>query len=174
MKEYSRLQFRKSTIEDLEILLRWDDEEHVIASDPNDNWNWEIELANEPPWREQIMVTYDHTPIGFIQVIDPKEEESHYWGDIGENFRAIDIWIGEVEYLNRGLGTKMMKYAIELCFSNPAVHTVLIDPLVSNVDAIRFYQRIGFKPIGERKFNDDLCLVHELKRDDYFQSSRPH
>lgn len=43
--------------------------------------------------------------IGVIQVIDPAGEETQYWGNIGEGYRAIDIWIGEAEDLGKGYGT---------------------------------------------------------------------
>jgi aminoglycoside 6'-N-acetyltransferase len=35
--------------------------------------------------------------IGFVQIIDPAREESHYWGDAPGGLRAIDIWIGEAD-----------------------------------------------------------------------------
>lgn len=40
-----------------------------------------------------------------LQIIDPYEEETHYWGPIKKNKRAIDIWIGEEKNLNKGYGT---------------------------------------------------------------------
>jgi aminoglycoside 6'-N-acetyltransferase len=73
------------------------------------------------------------------------EEESHYWGHVAENLRAIDIWIGEVKDLRRGLGSQMMHLALERCFGIQEVQGVLIDPLVSNTGAQLFYQRIGFR-----------------------------
>mgnify|MGYP003467119708 CR=1 FL=1 len=36
-----------------------------------------------------------------MQIIDPALEESHYWGDIGPDLRAIDIWIGSPGDLGR-------------------------------------------------------------------------
>jgi aminoglycoside 6'-N-acetyltransferase len=55
--------------------------------------------------------------------------------------------------------------AIGRCFAEPAVEAILIDPLASNTRAIRFYQRFGFKPVGERLFGEDRCLVHRLERE---------
>lgn len=46
------LHLRPATINDLEQLRRWDDEPHVVESDPNDDWGWEKELLRSPPWRE--------------------------------------------------------------------------------------------------------------------------
>ncbi|KAK3584243.1 hypothetical protein CHS0354_035324 [Potamilus streckersoni] len=86
-----------------------DSASHVIASDPNDDWQWETELCRSPEWREQLIAEADGHPIGFIQIIDPAREESRYWGDVPLNLRAVDIWIGEPEYLNKGYGTQMMQ-----------------------------------------------------------------
>ena len=91
-------------------------------------------------------------PIGFVQIIDPAEEESHYWGDVPANLRAIDIWIGEEAYLGKGHGTEIMRLAIDRCFAPPEVTAIIIDPLVSNTRSHRFYQRLGFAPIERRSF----------------------
>jgi hypothetical protein len=77
------------------LLRHWDEQPHVIASDPNDDWQWETELGKSPGWREQLIAQLDGRPIGFVQIIDPACEESHYWGEVPHGLRAIDIWIGE-------------------------------------------------------------------------------
>jgi aminoglycoside 6'-N-acetyltransferase len=167
------LTLRRATVEDAPLLRRWDEEPHVVASDPTSDWEWETELAEDWPWREQLVAEVDGVPIGFLQIIDPAEEVSHYWGDVPANLRAIDIWIGEADYLGRGYGTRMMRLAIDRCFAAPAVETILIDPLARNTRAIRFYQRLGFKPVEERQFGDDLCLVHRLERADWQSGASP-
>jgi aminoglycoside 6'-N-acetyltransferase len=86
----------------------WDEELHVVESDPNDDWGWEVELARDSDWREQLIAEIDGRSIGFIQIIDPALEDSHYWSDIAPNLRAIDIWIGEEPDLGKGYGTQMM------------------------------------------------------------------
>lgn len=90
------MQLRPATIDDLCLLRRWDEEPHVIASDPNDDWGWETELHKTPPWREQLIAEVEGVPIGFVQIIDPAEEESDYWDRVPANLRAIDIWIGRL------------------------------------------------------------------------------
>lgn len=79
---------RPANLDDLPLLHRWDEQPHIIASDLDD-WGWEVELARNPPWREQLIAELGGRPIGFIQLIDPQEEETHYWGDIGPNKRAL-------------------------------------------------------------------------------------
>ena len=155
---------RNATMADLPLLRSWDEKPHVIESDPNDDWQWEIELNRAVPWRDQLVAELDGVPIGFVQILDPAEEETHYWGDVPANLRAIDIWIGEEAYLNKGHGTEIMRRAIERCFAPPEVTAILIDPLASNTRSHRFYQRLGFAPIERRSFGADDCLVHRLDR----------
>ncbi|MEH2043131.1 GNAT family N-acetyltransferase [Nostoc sp.] len=161
------MNLRHATFADLDLLRHWDDQPHVIASDPNDDWGWEVELDRNPDWREQLIAQIEGRPIGFIQIIDPAREESHYWGDVAANFRAIDIWIGEATDLGKGYGTKMMQLAITRCFADSSVTAVIIDPLASNTRAHRFYERLGFQFIEYRRFGDDECFVYRLSRTDW-------
>ncbi len=159
------LRLRAAGPGDLALLRRWDEQPHVIASDPNSDWQWETDLCRDPDLREQLIAELDGRPIGFIEIIDPAREDSHYWGDVGENLRALDIWIGEPAYLSQGHGSEMLRQALERCFADEEVRAVLIDPLASNFRAHRFYRRHGFAPVGERRFGPDLCLVHRLERE---------
>lgn len=155
---------RPATPADLELLRLWDEQPHVIESDPNDDWGWEVELAKNPDWREQLIAEADGRPIGFIQIIDPAREDSRYWGDAPPNLRAVDIWIGAEEDLGKGYGTVMMRLALERCFAPPEVEAVLIDPLASNVRSHRFYERLGFRFVERRSFGEDDCFVYRLDR----------
>ena len=156
---------RPATLADAALLQRWDRAPHVIAAKGNDDWQWETELAIERDWREQFIAEIAGHPIGFLQIMDP-EREGQYWGCIEAGHRAIDIWIGERDYLNRGYGTQMMELAIERAFADPTVHTILIDPLEANRAAHRFYERLGFEYVVNRRFGDDRCCVYRLSRPD--------
>lgn len=159
-----RISLRAATLNDLDLLQHWDKQAHVIASDPDEEWNWETELDRNPVWREQLVAELDGRPIGLVQIIDPALEETHYWGEVSENLRAIDIWIGEPDCLGQGFGTQIMKLAIERCFAVPEVSAILIDPLVSNQRAIRFYERMGFRFVEHRQFGESECAVYRLDR----------
>lgn len=159
------MRLRRATLDDAPLLRRWDEEPHVVASDPNDDWEWESALADEPDWREQLMAELDDgRPIGFIQIIDPAREETHYWGDCEPSLRAIDIWIGDEADLGRGYGTEMMALALARCFAPDDVTAVIIDPLFENVRARKFYERLGFVFVERRMFGDDDTAVYRLSR----------
>ncbi len=161
------MRLRPATIADLKLLRHWDEQPHVVESDPNNDWDWEHELTREPDWREQLVAEVDGRPIGLIQIIDPAREDSHYWGDCPDHLRAIDIWIGERADLGRGFGTQMMQLALERCFADPQVEGVLIDPLQSNTRAWRFYERLGFRFVENRRFGEDDCAVYRLTRSEW-------
>ncbi len=156
---------RPATINDLELVKYWDTKQHVIDCDPDDDWKWENELKRNPNWREQLIAELDGEPIGFVQIIDPFLEETHYWGKVEPTKKAIDIWIGEEQHLNKGFGTKMMELAIERCFKDQSTDGILIDPLKTNTKAHKFYEKLGFEFVEERIFDETSCYVYELKRE---------
>ena len=164
-----RIKLRPASCDDLELLRFWDEQPHVIASDPSGDWNWEEELQLNYPWREQLIAELDGSPIGFIQILDPANEIFNYWKIDEKNLRAIDIWIGEAKNLNQGYGSEMMRQGLARCFAPPRVKAVIIDPLVSNTSAIRFYKRHGFREIERRILGDekDECLVMRIDRTSY-------
>ena len=131
--------------------------------------HWPGKLALDVGWLEMFIAEIDGRPIGFLQIIDPEQEESHYWGDCGPGLRAIDIWIGEPDTIGKGLGRQMMTQAIGRCFANPDVTAILIDPMASNTPAQRFYEAMGFTLVGPRRFGPDECLVYRLERRDWRQ-----
>jgi aminoglycoside 6'-N-acetyltransferase len=160
---------------DAPLLERWNRQPHVISAttdDPTAEAAFEgdsmtDELAAQDEHNQYLIAELDGRPIGAMQLIDPHRESSHYWGEIAPNLRALDIWIGEPDCLGKGYGETMMRLAFQLCFADSAVTAIVIDPLASNERAHRFYRRLGFKPVGDRRFGDDDCLVHELTREDW-------
>lgn len=164
---------RPATPGDLSLLRRWDEQPHVAASSPNDDWGWEVELGRKPEWREQLIAELNGKPIGYLEIIDPARDEEHYWGDVAPGLRAIDIWIGDAANLGNGYGTSMMRCALARCFVNPDVSAVLVDPLADNKRAHRFYERLGFRFVERRRFGEDDCFVYRLDRNGYGPANRP-
>jgi len=159
------MRLRPAGPSDLDILRYWDTKPHVIAAGGVDDLvDWETELRRAPAWREMLIAEEVGRAIGLIQIIDPAEEETRYWGDVEPDLRAIDIWIGEESDLGRGYGSEMMRLALARCFAEPRVKAVLIDPLTENKKAIRFYERLGFSFVERRIFGSDDCFVYRLDR----------
>lgn len=74
------LQVRPALPSDLALLRAWDAKPHVITARGSDGgMNWEEELSRHPPWRELLIAEISGHAIGFMQIIDPALEDSHYW-----------------------------------------------------------------------------------------------
>lgn len=169
----SKIVLRPMTSADVPLLDRWDQQPHVIyatSDDPDQtkafgDTYWPDELARVGPDYQYYIAELRGRAIGALQIIDPHTEPTHYWGAIEPNLRAIDIWIGSADDLSHGYGTDMMRQAFRMCFADPSVTAIVIDPLTSNTRAHRFYQRLGFVAEDRRLFGDDDCLVHRLTRE---------
>ena len=156
---------RPAKLSDLARLRQWDSNPHVAAAGGSDDaFDWQVELPRRLAWRELLIAESDGRAIGFVQIIDPAEEETRYWGEVEAGLRAIDIWIGEEADLGRGYGTEMMRLALERCFSEGSVTAVLVDPLACNTRAQRFYERLGFRRVERRSFGADDCFIYRLER----------
>lgn len=155
---------REATPDDVALLRRWQAQPHVVAAGAGGDWGWERELARSPAWRELLIAETGGRPLGFLQIIDPALEDSHYWGEVPLGLRALDIWIGEAEDLGRGYGTLMMELALARCFAAPDVTAVLVDPLAANAAARRFYERLGFEVDARWPAGDDDSVTYRLER----------
>lgn len=154
-------------VDDVGLLVRWDADPDVAAAlgGRGEDWyDWPAELARDVAWRELLIAEEDGRPIGFVQLADAVTEESHYWGDVDSGTWALDIWIGSPDDRGRGLGSAVMRAALDRIFLHHDAETVLIDPQVGNRRAIEFYRRLGFEALGERDFDGDRCLVMRLTR----------
>jgi aminoglycoside 6'-N-acetyltransferase len=154
-------------IDDVALLVRWDEDPDVAAAIGGrgaDWYDWPAEIDRDVPWRELLIVEEDGRPIGFVQLIDAREEESHYWGDVEPRTWALDIWIGLPDDRGRGLGAEAMEQALSRVFDRHRAEMVVIDPAVHNRRAIAFYERLGFERVAVRNFGDDECLVMRLLR----------
>lgn len=168
------LRLRTARPEDAALLRRWDAAPQVRAAKAADDWQWETEISRDAGWRESLIAELEGRPIGFLEILDAVRDPEHYWGpDAEPGVRAIDLWIGEADALGRGHGQAMMRLALQRCFQDPAVTAVLVDPLADNRRAQSFYQRLGFVPLGTRRFGADLCAVHRLERDDWLKQRPP-
>jgi len=162
------VRLRPATPADAPLLRHWDSKPHVIAARGDDSIiDWDDELARQSKLSEYVIAELDGRPIGLMQIIDAAREETHYWGDVEEGLAAIDIWIGEESDLGRGYGTQMMNLALRRCFDDPAFRAVVLDPLATNTRAHRFYERLGFRFVERRTFDDDDCFVLRLDRADW-------
>ena len=131
---------------DLPDLMRWLADPEVVEfyGDPPAS----LEAAREdylepgvnPTWR--FVIEEDGRGVGEIQYHHAYPGEDFTWK------AGIDIFIGEPDARDRGLGSEAIRTMLAYLFEQKGVHLVTIDPEVANARAIRAYERAGFRLDG--------------------------
>ncbi len=94
------------------------------------------------------LLLYQTRAIGYLQHYRLTEADQQSYGCYGAgeniNIYGIDLFIGEVQYWNQGIGTKLLSTVLLYLFQHLHVDKVVIDPHVGNTRAIRCYEKCGF------------------------------
>jgi RimJ/RimL family protein N-acetyltransferase len=135
------LKFREMTAADFPLMLRWLTMPHVSE------W-WD----DDDDTLEKIKRHYGEREEGLGRYILVEEKNGaqreigyfqHY--DAGDETVGIDQFIGEKEYLNRGVGTEAIKLFIEMIKDKYRPKKIILDPHPANRRAIRCYEKAGFR-----------------------------
>ena len=105
-----------------------------------------------------FVICVDNCPIGYIQCYNafdfPREgfEIGDLWKDHNKSLAAIDFYIGEPEYVGKGLGRNILEEFLKAhVFSR--VEACLVDPDKNNNVAIKTYSKAGFSTWHELDSN---------------------
>ena len=139
--------FRKLLPKDFPTMLEWLSEEHVMEW-----WN------DGDDTLEKVTLHYgkqDEDVRRFI-LIEEKEGVEKNIGYFQYYFTSdseigIDQFIGEKDYLSRGVGEKAIKSFIELIKRKHNPKQIILDPSPENKRAIRCYEKVGFVHYETRK-----------------------
>lgn len=139
-----RLRLRPITPDDLPDLLRWLHDPEVVkfyGPPPPDLAAVRgeyMEPCRAPHWT--FIIDDGGRPIGEIQYAEDFAGEP--WS------AGIDIFIGNPDARNCGLGTEAVRTLLQYLFETKGLNRVSIDPTPSNRRAIRAYEKAGFRLDG--------------------------
>jgi len=153
------IRFRKLDRGDLPLMHRWLNTAHVVEWWADEALGLDEIIAKYSPridGKEDVrcfVIVLDDAPIGYIQDYPA-----------GENSAGIDLFIGEVQFLHRGLGASIIRQFLnDVVFANPVVATCIIDPSLSNRAAIRAYEKAGFR-FYKTEANPAEAEAHHMMR----------
>lgn len=118
----------------------------------------------------QCIIEYQQKTIGYCQFCRilnaqhydvPQTQYNRFVGKLDVVY-GIDIFIGEVDYRDSGIGTRSLKLLMKALFEKYHASMLMIDPKVHNARAIRCYHKCGFKDlfvVPKRELQD-----HSTKR----------
>jgi RimJ/RimL family protein N-acetyltransferase len=177
-----KIAFRPLRKKDMPLMHRWLNTPHVSQ------W-WSLEGNHHPSIEEVVrhfsprvkgqdpvdvyIIIYDDKPIGMIQScrLDDEPEEKANIG-LDRSCAGIDIFIGEEDYVHRGLGSGIIReFLKQVVFKKYDVDCCVIDPSVENKIAVRAYEKAGFKYFKTIWYEKDSQREHILviNRDEFFK-----
>jgi aminoglycoside 6'-N-acetyltransferase len=160
-----RVTIRPGSLEDVAPLRA------VLAEESVARW-W-----GEPETADQIAAKLRGDGSSMLLVIEIDRQvaggiQYHEEQDPGYRHAGIDIFLGS-RYQGQGAGAEAIGLLARFLFKQRGHHRIIIDPAAANHQAIRCYQKAGFRPVGvmrqyergaDGRFHDGLLM--DLIRDD--------
>lgn len=103
-----------------------------------------------------FIVQFDAKDIGYIQCYRNADYPDYQKEiDFYDNVCGIDMFIGDKDYLHRGIGPMMvLKFLHTIAFPQLATEACVLGPDPKNQSAIKAYSKVGFSHIKTCKTND--------------------
>ncbi len=148
------ISFRRLRASDLGLMHRWLNTAHVRRwwyaegtsyAEIEDHYLPGIEGRDAT---KLFLILHEDEPIGFVQSYRISAEDDEAYASLVdvEDSAGVDLFIGDPEYLYRGLGRHVIRrFLSEHVFIDPDVEVCVIGPEPKNVAAIRAYEKAGFR-----------------------------
>jgi aminoglycoside 6'-N-acetyltransferase len=138
-------QFRPMSAADLSMVRRWLETPHVAQwwHDPDEQFALVSEDLDHPAM-DQFVVTADDRPFAYLQCYDPTAWPDNGLGTHPLGARGIDQFIGELDMVDRGHGSALIRSFVDGLLKT-GTPRVVADPDPENVRAVRAYEKAGFQ-----------------------------
>ena len=151
------IKIRLMTDGDFPLMFKWLTDARVLEYYGGRDLKYTPELLREHYKEDfecegyRVIVEYDGTPIGYGQIYRVCDElfDEYSYPDRGEVVYAMDQFIGEPHFWNRGIGTQYINMICEYLEESKGADAVILDPHKNNARAIRAYEKSGFTVIGD-------------------------
>lgn len=155
----SLMKIREFTPADLNIMRVWLEQDYIrkFWGDPQD-WIKEIAEYISADWIKYFIVECN-TPIGFLQYYETDKAPHGEWSNEPIGTVGIDYLIGDIEYLGKGYGSKIVCLLIDVIKSKNKYDYIVADPIVENVSSIKVLENNGFKQNANGLFCLDLTTT---------------
>lgn len=167
--------FRSINMDDIPMMHRWRNQPHVSqwwqpAHPDMDYIREEVAEYMKPNFGVKAYIArYAGHDFAYIQQWQVAQFPDYRpFVPLDDLTTGIDVFIGLVEYLHKGLGTLLIRQFIrEHVFDNPHVPDCIIDPLPENKAAIRAYEKVGFRHEKTFTYKGSRVYFMRLKRNDF-------
>lgn len=116
-------------------------------------YKYKTKLLNKE--QKLFLINYNEKEIGFVQIYKYNENKIKLLNSYNNIFE-YDIFIGESEYISKGIGTQIIKYINNYIYNNYLCNYIILRPFENNKRAIKCYEKCGFEKIYEYIGTDTL------------------
>lgn len=165
-KDLKKLKVRFSEASDKEYLEKWFAEPGVLrwfpcqeAKEVDDTVKMLIGFSN---YKCALTAEYDGVPVGYgVLFLHAYKKIAH---------QCLFGMIVDQEYRNKGIGTELLRYLMELAKQNFKLEVLNLEVFEGN-PAISLYRRLGFREVGYHKkwlkeddgsFRSKICMERDL------------
>ena len=139
---------------DLPLMFKWLTNDTVLEYYEGRDVRFTMDTLSELYMEElpdgfRVIIEYRDLPVGYGQAYRTTGEmfDEYDYPDKGQTVFAMDQFIGEPEYWNRGIGTSFLKLMAVYLREQKSADRILLDPHKDNFRAVRAYEKAGFKII---------------------------
>ena len=163
-----KLRRLKDCDEDYHLLEKWYQEEEVYSQFEQRILKYE-EIKNKYYPRTKYnakipvyMILYSNKPVGIIQYQKINKDNQKLYGINDNDAYEIDIFIGEINYHNKGIGTKSINIINDYLFSKKNATKTIMCPTKNNAKAKKCYEKCGFVEKKKYKTNNTVGIEEEF------------
>ena len=102
------------------------------------------------------IINYNNIDIGLVQIYKYNNDINLYNLKEYKNIYEYDIFIGNIKYINKGIGKNLINAINEFIYKNYKADSIILRPFKRNIRAIKCYQKCNYKIIHEYIDTDTL------------------
>ena len=106
--------------------------------------------------QELFIIQSDGKDIGYTQIYKFEYDHDIKNIDSYHNIYEFDIFIGEEEYLSKGIGVIIIKNISDMVYSKYNADSIMLRSFKRNVRAIKCYKKCDYKVVDEYLGKDSL------------------
>ncbi len=152
--ENDLIRIRDFTEGDIPLMLKWLTDDRVLEYYEGRDVRFTMDtlaahFLEGIPDGFRVIIEYGERPVGYGQAYQLSGElfEEYDYPDNGKVVYAMDQFIGEPYYWNRGIGSAFLQMMASYLKTDKEAACILLDPHKNNYRAIRAYEKAGFRII---------------------------
>ena len=128
-----------------DFVYEWFEQRILSLDEIRSKYKNKLEVGEQ----DLFFINYNGKNIGFAQIYK-------YKGNYFTKTYEYDLFIGEKEYLNKGIGTQIVNFIDNYIFDTYKSETIVLRPFKRNIRAVKCYEKCNYHIIDEYEGTDTI------------------